>query len=438
MPVKRYRRYMVYTAVFAALLLSLYLLLVLSATIPNAAIRDNMRQSAVYHANANHYDITEDGIFQNITDNHADQMWLNIGWNMGYGNPFLSVLNTGYYDGMEHGPAVGLYLSVVLGREANTGYTRYWHGTAGLLRILHIFTNIHGVKTIGILCLIILIWKTLRVLAKHGYWDLGLCLLASLFWVQVWNLRLSAEYLPTFLICFGLCPAFLHLERRDDFYLNLLAIVSGTVTAFFDFLTTETVTILIPLILVIAIRSRERRLGSPKRVFRFLLRCGLCWILAYAGTFIVKWISVTLATGENHFLAALSSADQRIGGTVMVGQIAKKPGMVAAIAANLSVLFQGTSRTEYRQVIISLVIVAAVIILVYRLNQIRQKLHPGTMFLLMLGGIVLLRYCFLANHSYKHAFFTYRALASTILAVLAALVINLRPSKKGGDPAKWN
>lgn len=433
MPVKRYSRHIVYAAVFVSLLLSLYLLLVLSATVPNSAIRGNMRQSAAFHANAKHYDISEDGVFQNISDNHADQMWLNIGWNMGNGNPFLSALNTRYYDGLEHGPAAGLYLSVVLGKEANADYTRYWHGTAGILRFLHIFTDIHGIKTFGMLCLLLLIAKTFWALFRRGYPELGLCLLAALFWVQVWNLRLSVEYLPSFLVCFGLCPAFLRLEQRGDFYLNILGVISGTLTAFFDFLTTETVTILLPLILVIAIRSRERRLGSPRQVLTMLLHCGACWLLAYAGTFAVKWIAVSLATGENHILAALYSADQRISGTVTVGQITKKPGMLMSVAANLSVLFQGTSRTEYRLVIICLMAVGIVIFLLCRFNRVRQKLHPGTGFLLMLGSIVLLRYSILANHSYKHAFFTYRALVSTILAVLSALVLNLQPVRKGGN-----
>ena len=272
------RRYMVYIAVFSALLLLLYLLLVFTAAIPNSAMKKQMRNSAVYISNEDAYVFSADGQQQNITDNLADQMWLNIGWHMGNGNPFVSALNTRYYDGEKYGPPLGLFLSVMQGDAANTDYTRYWHGTAGLIRVLHLFTDIQGIKIVGMVCLALLIGRTLWVLIRAGHWDLGLCLLISLLLVQIWNLRLSMEYQPCFLICFALCPAFLRAEKQGNFYLNLLAIVSGTLTAFFDFLTTETVTILIPLILVIAIRSRECRLGSPKKTLRkgIPTKCPVC------------------------------------------------------------------------------------------------------------------------------------------------------------------
>lgn len=431
------RRHMVYIAVFGVLLLLLYLLLAFTAAIPNSAILKKMHKSAYYYSNENSYVFSEDGRHQNITDNLADQMWLNIGWHMGTGNPFVSALDTRYYDGELYGPAVGLYMSVTRGHEANTGYTRYWHGTAGLIRVLHLFTDIHGIKTLGMICLVLLLGRTIWVLVRAGHWELGLCLLLSLLLVQLGNLRLSVEYQPCFLICFALCPAFLWAEKQGNFYLNLLAIVSGTLTAFFDFLTTETVTILIPLILVIAIRSRECRLGSPRKTSRMLLHCGLCWALAYLGTFVVKWGAVTLATGQNHFAAAINSAGQRIGGVVTDGGTSKMPGMLMSIGSNLSVLFEGTSRTEYRTVISNLIIIAVLIIVVYRIYRVRRKLRPGTGFLLMLGSVVLLRFGLLANHSYMHSFFTYRALASTILAILVAMLINLQSRKKGGRSA-WN
>lgn len=432
------KRHSVYIAVFGALLLLLYLLLVFTAAIPNSAIKKQMRNSAVYISNAEAYVFSADGQHQNITDNLADQMWLNIGWHMGGGNPFVSALNTRYYDGEKYGPPLGLFLSVMQGDAPNTGYTRYWHGTAGLMRIFHLFTDIHGVKIVGMVCLALLIGRTLWVLVRAGHWDLGLCLLISLVLVQIWNLRLSVEYQPCFLICFALCPGFLRLEKRGDFYLNLLAIISGTLTAFFDFLTTETVTLLIPLILVVAIRSRECRLESPQNVMGALLRCGLCWVLAYLGTFVAKWCAVSLVTGENHVLSAMTSVGQRVGGVVTEGNTNKIPGMLMAIGSNLSVIFEGTSRTEYRMAVSNLVILAGLIFLVYRMYRVRQKPRPGTFFILMLGSTVLLRFGVLANHSYLHSFFTYRALASTILSVLVAMLLNLQPKRRGGRKSNWN
>lgn len=434
---KRARHLVVYMAVFALAILLLYGLLVAAAAIPNEAIRKNMRRSALYHANADPYAVSEEGLFRETADNHADRMWLNIGWNMGSGSPFRAALDTGYYDGGEHGPAAGLYLSVVLGHGANRDYTRYWHGTAGALRVLHLFTDIQGIKILGMAALLLLLARTLLLLLRSGHWDLALCLLLALLWVQFWDLRLSVEYLPCFLICFALCPAFLRLEKKGDRYLELVSVLCGTLTAFFDFLTTETVTVLIPLILVVAVRSRECRLKSPRQTLGLLLRCGLCWLLAYLGTFAVKWCAVSLVTGEDHLLQALEQAGTRMNGTVTDGAAEKAPGMLMAVGANLSVLFRGSSRTEYRAAAAYLTVFTALILFIYRVGRVRQKPRPGTLFLLLLGAMVPLRYCLLANHAYMHSFFTYRALAATIFAILAALALNLRSGTKGGDPS-WN
>lgn len=424
---KRYRSHIIYIAVFALTLLMLYLLLVLCAAIPNKAIQANMRKSASYHAQLDNYTFSEDRQFRNVTDNLADRMWLNIGWHMGRGDPFLHALDTEYYDGEKFGSALGLHMSVHVGKSPNADYSRYWHGSAGIIRLGHLFTDIGGIKTLGMLFLVLLIGQTLWLLIRLGHWDLALCTAAALLCVQVQNLRLSAEYLPTFLICFGMCPAFLKLERKGSFYLKVLSVMTGTLTAFFDFLTTETVTILVPLILVVAIRSRQRRLGSPRRVMKLLLECLLCWALAYGGAFLAKWILVSLATGQNHFLSALASAGERVGGFVSTGMAQKRPNPFTAVAANFSVIFQATSRVEYGRVLAGLAICAVLMAALVRMYCMGRKPYPGTFFLLMPGLLVLLRYCVLANHSYLHAFFTYRALVSVILGIACAFALNLRP-----------
>ena len=160
-----------------------------------------------------------------------------------------------------------------------------------------------------------------------------------------------------------------------------------------------------------------------------LLGCGFCWLAAYVGTFLVKWIAVSVTTGENHILAALDSFGNRVNGVITVEETMRHAGPLMAIGANFSVLFEGTGLTEFRQATAHLTAFMLAGFLIYRLYRVRKKRHPGTGFLLFLGGIVFLRFGILANHSYMHAFFTYRALASTILAMLSAMVINLQQNR---------
>lgn len=57
--------------------------------------------------------------------------------------------------------------------------------------------------------------------------------------------------------------------------------------------------------------------------------------------------------------------------------------------------------------------------------------------MLILGALPFVIFFLLNNHSYLHEFFTYRALASTILALFAMLwyTLEFRPKKKN-SPAK--
>ena len=54
----------------------------------------------------------------------------------------------------------------------------------------------------------------------------------------------------------------------------------------------------------------------------------------------------------------------------------------------------------------------------------------AALLILALGMLVPLRYIVMNNHSFLHSFFTYRALASTLLAAMAALWLSIRVGGK--------
>ncbi len=415
-------------AVFAGLLGTLWLLLVCSAAIPNEAIRTNMEKSALTYKNKDPFSFENGRRWSGISDNYADSILLNVSWNMGRGEPILSSLDTWYFDGGALGENGGLYLSVTNpDTEPNVDYSRYWHGSAIFVRLLHLVTDVEGVKAAGFVAAVVLGSVTMAVLAGLGHKDLAAALALSLAAVRVWNIRLSLEYEPAFVICFLLCPAFLWAERRKEEYLGVLSLAAGVLIAFFDFLTTETVVLLVPLTLVAAVRALEGRLGSFWENLSHMGQWGLCWLVGYGGTFLAKWTAASVASGENRFLAAFSSAQNRLGGT-LVGQgpdnlLIRMP---MAVAANLTVFFGGTARVEFPRVGAGLVAVFFCLGSYGYLFYKNNKNHWGTQTVLLLGSMVFLRYMVLSNHSYLHEFFTYRALVSPVLAVLSAVVLETR------------
>lgn len=418
-------------AVFAAVLLALWTALVAAAAIPNERIYDNMCESAMFFKDKPPY--VNESQLRLIQDNYADVILLNVTWNMGC-DPFVTVLNTEYYDGndgtTDYGENWGFYCVVEGTAEPNTDYSRYWHGMAALIRPFMLFTDIDGIKLIGtITAFVLLAVNAALLLKKRQYFAAG-ALVAAFLCVHVWNIVLSLEYQPAVLVTLALLPLYILFEKNDG-ALSIFAVISGVMIAFFDFLTCETLTILIPLIIVFIMRKQDNRLTGLRSNLLLALKCGAAWGLSYAGTFLVKWSAASLVTGENKFIKALASAELR-----MVGE-AEELDPVAqfflAPAANLSTLFGGYDRVEWGNIAAGLLISAVVLGAIFYLFRCREKFDRSfTLTMLIIGALPFVRFFLLNNHSYLHEFFTYRALASTILALFAGLWYSLefRPKKK--------
>lgn len=414
---------------FCGLLAVLWLGLVCTAMIPNEALAENFKTSAMSYSDVAPFQFHNGEKWSGIGDNYADAILLNVAWHVGNGNPLTSSIDTGYYDGEDDGLMQGLYRSVTEGTDINTDYTRYWHGGVLFLRPLHLFMDVTGIKNLGLAVILILLGLTMAILIKRKHTDIAVLLALSMAAVHVWNLRLSLEYQSVFLLTFVLCPLYLWLERKGDHWMTLLSVAAGTSVAFFDFLTTETLTLLLPLILVVAVRAKEGRLSPMKESLLLLVKCGICWGLAYAGAFLVKWTVASLVTGENSFTLALSSAAVRFGGQVAVEE--DPPNSIfSALAANLTVLFGGTQRVETGRALVGLFLYAGILGSVWYLFHKKRGERNAALLLLLLGAVVFLRYLLVNNHAYLHEFFTYRALAAPILATLLALWLNIDLPKR--------
>jgi len=422
-----------HTAVFAVVLFVLWLLLFLSALIPNDMIRDNMVRSANTYKEHSTYEFVNGNSFNSISDYYADALWLNIAWNIGEGNSLKSVIQTDYYDGEGLGENAGLYLTITENKAPNTDYTRYWHGTAMFIRLGHLITDVEGVKLIGFIAFLLLVGLSLFILARKKHWDLAAILALSLAAVQIWNIRLSMEYQPAFSLAFVFVPLFLILERRGDKWLTILSVVSGTAVAFFDFLTTETVTILLPLALVVAVRAKENRLGSLKENLILLLKCGICWAASYGGAFVVKWLIASMVTGENAFSLALYSAEMHTLGATTVNFDPKglPNTWIDGLMSCLSAMLGSEQRVDNTRIAAVLFAGFLIVFSVWYLLR-RKKCNRVAVPLMILGGLVLARFILLNNHTYMHCFFTYRALVTTVFALLSAVWLNIGlPQRKG-------
>lgn len=399
------------------------MLLILTSLIPNGKIRTNMFGSAEQYNGADPF--YQSAGRNTVTDNYADVILLNVLWNIKSDDAFVSSLDTKYYDGddgvTDRGENYGLFSAVFEDTPPNTDYSRYWHGSVIFIRPLMLLGDVRVVKLAGIIFALLFLIIDCIMLIKRRQKFGAAALVISFAAVQMYNIRLSLEYMPTVLICLGMLPFFVCLEKRGDVPLSVLSVICGTMTAFFDFLTTETLTILIPLIIIMMTRKNEGRFEGFKRELVTSAKCGVSWVCAYLCTFLVKWTAASIVTGENKFTAAIFSAEVRVNGEAE--ELSPVMQMIFAPLANISAMFGGYERVSPANIIAGLFITAAIsagIFFIFR----RGEKGSGKGFarlMLVLGLVPYLRYIVLNNHSYLHEFFTYRAQAASVLALMGAV-----------------
>lgn len=429
------KRVLLYICTFFGTIALLWLMLVLSALIPNAAIKANMERSALSYKQTEAFHSNTNKRFCDISDNYADAILLNVAWNMGKDNPLVSTLDTKYFDGGALGVNAGFYLELTdRSPKSYTDYSRYWHGSAAPVRLFHLVTDVNGIKTLGLVTVLALILICVAMLLFRRHYVFALCFVLTFCTIHIWNIWLALEYQPGFIIALIFCILFMAFERRGSKYLPFLSVICGTTIAFFDFLTIETVSLVLPLILVVSIRARENRLGSFKDNIGLIALCGLCWLLAYGATFLFKWSTASLVTGENKFLTALASAGERFGGTTDIASKHPLKQLLLAPLANLSALFGGTARVDMAAVIRVLCISIPVFVSALYISVANLPDKTLLKLLALLGMVIFVRYITLNNHSYLHSFFTYRALCTTVLSLLSgtALCFEQRPLKRKG------
>ena len=412
----------VHLAAFFAAVAVMWGLLVLTSLIPNEKIYEGLMESADHYGNTEAFSFENSGKLCDVADNYADAILLNILWNIDSSHSVYSSLDTKYYSGEELGVNYGLY-AALNGVAPDTDYYRYWHGSVIFIRPLMAFMSARGVKAVGLAAVIILAAACCGILVKKRQYFAAAALTVSLCCVHVWNVGLSLEYIPMFIVTMAMCILYVLLEKKGDIYVTVLSVIGGAAAAFFDFLTAETLSVLLPLLLVVIIRYSDDRLeenGLP-----FVIKSGCCWGAAYLMTFIVKWAAASAVTGENRFVSAIHSAEVRIDGET---DMSLPMQMISAPLANLSTLFGGDVRVDGRRIALGLiltVLISGSICLLFG----SKKPPKAAVTIALLGLVPYLRYIVLSNHSYLHEYFTYRAQAATVMALCALVWLCIRDNK---------
>ena len=400
---------------WAAVLAVCFGLLCTAAAVPDEKLAGNLTASCDKLAVHLPHEKTADSIYHSICDNYADAVLLGVAANMTSGDIPRSVIDTKYYDD-DYGPAVGIR-ATLNGLEGNIDYTRYWHGSLIAVRPLLALTDISGIRLIGAVTVTLLIIGNAVLLLYRRHTAACEIFLISAAAVQFWFVYTTLEYMTVFIIMLLALPLYVRFAENS----RALAVISagvGTLTAFADFLTAETLTLLVPLTISFFINAESGEKSDGKKSLLRLTGCGAAWGAAYLMTFAAKWVIAGAYLGRDVTQTALAAAAERFGGS---DRVPDSPAelLFSALGANFSCLTPASDKISVAGVIVWLGAFAAVCVILLKRKKLAPNLPKAAM--IIIAALPVIRFGVLMNHSYLHNFFTYRALMTSIMAMLGLM-----------------
>ena len=386
--------------------------LITVAMIPTEQITDNLKESAVYLQEKNSvFRWTIPGVEGSRLDLYADSMLLDIAYYMDADHPVESTMWAKYY--WESGKRINASFLKALTEnpEPNKEYVRYWHGSLVFIRPLLCFFSIQEIFILHAVVLVSLFFALLTLLWRHHFKAEAAGLSISLLMVNIVFVPFCLEYYWMFLLMFltAILTVCLTLKGKADKLLSVFLVV-GIVAAFLDFFTTETITLLIPLLLSLRIQEKRREQAPWKKV----ILCGLLWGIGYVCMWRLKWGLSSLILGENMMPYVTRSIEEHLLG---IDDIPAFRLIWQGLLRNILCLFPFNYSIAGVTVFMTFVITVFVLVVKNRLIIKQHVDRDWTRLYLLLGLIPLIRFIVIRHHSWRHYFFTHRALAATILAL---------------------
>lgn len=405
-----------YILVFLIVTVLLLGVLVLSAKIPKSAIKENMQESAIYLCEGELFGMVVENVNGSKIDRYADSILLAIAYQYDSDKPLTSVMWSSYYHTELYNENENLLAAVTYECEANQQYLRYWHGSNAIVRPLLTFFNLKEIYILNGVLLVLLIIGLFVILLKHKAYVPAVGIAFGLVLTSAWFVPFSLEYTWTYLLMLLASMVGIQLMFKKRYKaMSVFFLICGMVTNYLDFLTTETLTLTVPLLLMLWVEHKQNGQENTKKFFHITGKAAVAWGFGYVGMWMMKWLIASIVLSENVMPYVSEHIGERIGGDLGIGLLQY---IFGAIWNNIKCLFPFEYGVIGAFTGIALVIIPVYVGYVYYGKHINKKC---VILYTLIGLIPYIRYAVLHNHSYLHCFFTYRAQMATILAVVLIL-----------------
>lgn len=285
-------------------------------------------------------------------------------------------------------------------------YARYWHGSTFLMRFLLLLVGRYANIQLVLYYISSIILLAMLVMAyRHSAARAAVAFVIAFLLLKGYVLQFSIQFFPVLMLaCCGSIAAICF--RSSPRKMQMAMFVVGSITAYFDLLTTPLLTVGVPILIYMASNEKELQEMTVGTLTLTLLIPLIMWSVGYGCTWMVKWALATCFTSENVFASALTVGQYRINGVV--------PQM-----GDYTIGDTFTSNLRKMPLIL---VAAAIAVLALLATFFHKRMNVKLMMVYVAVGLLpYLWFAVLANHSWVHCWFTYRAQMVTVMAVVLAL-----------------
>lgn len=417
------RRFLKYITLYITITIIFLAGLLIVSYIPKEAIENNVRKSAeimVKEGEGKSFNSLGRTIFN---DNSTDAIMINLTYTIDEENRLESIIKArrnfipGITEEIESDMVGDLphesetylmtqeLLDTVNGKkQVSYEYTRYWHGYIIIFRILLLLFDITTIRWITQIILISLIAILMYYLKKNSSLKIAIALLLAFIATDlfVWVYTIQGMFVMIIAVAISV---FIANKKINEKNLNTWLFISGALTAYFDFLTTPLVSVLLPLIVYTAVNNYET---SIKKEFIKLIQNLVAWGFGYFGLWAAKWIIADLLYNMEIIVLSFVQIYYRMGG---IREFDVENVGLHGLLRNV------INATNF------LVIAIYSFLYIYAMGRIGSYkkgyfLTSEKLTYYFCYIVTLVWYYVISEHSYQHFFFTYKTMLITVLSVM--------------------
>ncbi|MBO4645218.1 MAG: hypothetical protein J5642_01750 [Bacteroidales bacterium] len=388
-----------YGKAFLLLIGSYLLFMIIACLFPEEAVHRNIKRSVddIRKEGNYAYAVMQYPAYQ--MDNFTDALMMATAWEANAGDLRSSLFENRHANvGMDM--SVGLQNLVDQDYNDTKTYARYWHGNSFLMRILLFFGNYTNIRFfLYLFSSLVLVVACCLLYPRIGL-PYTLAFFSGFFLLNGFVTQLSLQMFSCVMIAI-ISSVVICFKWEDLRAVGLVFFVTGSLTAFFDLLTTPLITVGMPLIMYLIMnRKRQEKESLWKGASGMAALSGI-WFLGYLGTWATKWALSSIFTEQNVFKDAFLQSVHR-------SEIGEDFTRMDAVRANLEFM-------PWETLLTLCILLAVASILCFNREHLKSVLLT-----LPLVAVPYVWFWLISDHSFKHCWFTYRL---QMVAISAAIVL---------------